>query len=537
MESNLTSNISPGNPQRLFADDNEEVNSDDATWILTSAFIIFTMQSGFGLLESGLVSRKNEVNIMVKNAVDVIFGGLAYWLFGFALSFGDGSGSNAFSGMGMFLTEATDNERMGYVYSRYFFQLSFATTATTIVSGAMAERTNLKAYTAFSFFNTLTYCFPAHWIWAENGWLKELGAIDIAGSSAVHVVGGVSGLVATIFLKPRTGIFKRDSHGRRENVSQMASPTNVLLGTFMLWWGWLGFNCGSTFGISGEKWKLAARSAVCTINASIGGGIVGMFYSYIFYKNKLDIQIFVTGLLGGLVGVTAVCAITRPSFALVVGLVGGLVACASSNILARLHIDDPVGCVPVHLCSGVWSLIAVALFLEVDESGSYTSRPAKLFQGRWMLLGAQVALTVSCGLWSACITLILLTSINALIPVRMSLQDELKGSDMCEHGIALQEECRGRSAYGSRAVPRTDWAVQNSVQENGPEDSNSSISNQSMAEQGSTISETVNEAEGKEGAFVRSRSRVSEEQNPSVASCDDHEETNEQFNQGFSISF
>lgn len=153
----------------------DEVNSDDATWILTSAFIIFTMQSGFGLLESGLVSRKNEVNIMVKNAVDVIFGGLAYWMFGFAFSFGDDSRTNAFSGMGMFFTEADDNVNMGYIYSRYFFQLSFATTATTIVSGAMAERTDLKAYTAFSFFNTLTYCFPAHWVWAENGWLKKLG--------------------------------------------------------------------------------------------------------------------------------------------------------------------------------------------------------------------------------------------------------------------------------------------------------------------------------------------------------------------------
>ena len=174
MDSNITTDLSP-KKETLSSDPSEEVNSDDATWILTSAFIIFTMQPGFGLLESGLVSRKNEANIMVKNAVDVIIGGLAYWVFGYALSFGEDAGTNAFSGMGMFLTEANDNERMGYVYSRYFFQLSFATTATTIVSGAMAERTNLKAYTAFSFLNTLTYCFPAHWVWAENGWLKELG--------------------------------------------------------------------------------------------------------------------------------------------------------------------------------------------------------------------------------------------------------------------------------------------------------------------------------------------------------------------------
>ena len=232
----------------------DAIGSDDATWILTSAFIIFTMQSGFGLLESGMVSQKNEANIMVKNAVDVIYGGLAYWLFGFAVSFGSEGRGNAFLGLGSFLTDAGE-DTMGQVFSKYFFQLSFSTTATTIVSGAMAERTNLKAYILYSFLNTLTYCFPAHWIWDKRGWLCELGAVDIAGCSAVHLVGGVSGLVATLMLKPRTGRFDRDGPP-----TEMASPTNVLLGTFMLWWGWLGFNCGSTFGISGHKWKLASRS-------------------------------------------------------------------------------------------------------------------------------------------------------------------------------------------------------------------------------------------------------------------------------------
>ena len=240
------------NSSRLLYSTTDEIHSDDATWILTSAFIIFTMQSGFGLLESGLVSRKNEVNIMVKNAIDVIFGGLAYWIFGFSFSFGDIKRSNGYTGVGKFFTDAEVDE-MGSVFAKYFFQLSFATTATTIVSGALAERTNLKAYMAFSFFNTSTFCFPAHWIWSHNGWLKKLGAIDIAGSSAVHIVGGASGLVATLYLGPRLGCFR----GRLFN--SMASPTNVILGTFMLWWGWLGFNCGSTFGITGSKWKLAAR--------------------------------------------------------------------------------------------------------------------------------------------------------------------------------------------------------------------------------------------------------------------------------------
>ena len=254
----LTSTVAPPT-NRHDGDDTvgDEIGSDDATWILTSAFIIFTMQSGFGLLESGMVSRKNEANIMVKNAVDVIYGGLSYWLFGFAFSFGKDDHGNSFSGLGYFLTD-TDESKMGQVFSRYFFQLSFSTTATTIVSGAMAERTNLKAYTMYSFLNTLTYSFPAHWIWNEHGWLRKMGAVDIAGCGAVHLVGGVSGLVATLMLKPRIGRFDKNAPSK-----QMASPTNVLLGTFMLWWGWLGFNCGSTFGISGMKWKLASRYDGC----------------------------------------------------------------------------------------------------------------------------------------------------------------------------------------------------------------------------------------------------------------------------------
>ena len=228
------------------------IGNEDATWILTNSFIILTMQSGFGLLESGMVSLKNEANIMVKNAVDVIFGGLSYWMFGFAFSFGIINRNNPFCGLGFFMTDADESE-MGRVYAEYFFQFSFATTATTIVSGAMAERINLKAYILYSFLNTLTYSFPAHWIWDENGWLRTMGAVDIAGCGAVHLVGGVSGLVATLMLKPRIGRFDGSLP------KQMASPTNVLLGTFMLWWGWLGFNCGSTFGISGMKWKLASR--------------------------------------------------------------------------------------------------------------------------------------------------------------------------------------------------------------------------------------------------------------------------------------
>lgn len=177
----------------------------------------------------GMVSRKNEANIMVKNAVDVIFGGLGFWMFGFAFTFGNDRGANPFSGYGSFFTDA-EEMRMGDVFALYCFQASFATTATTIVSGAVAERMNLKAYIIFAFTNTLTYCFPAHWVWGENGWLKTMGVVDMGGASPVHLVGGVAGLVATIMLKPRLGRFKSVLGGGAPLRLNMGSPTNVLLG-------------------------------------------------------------------------------------------------------------------------------------------------------------------------------------------------------------------------------------------------------------------------------------------------------------------
>ena len=167
---------------------------------------------------------------MVKNAVDVIFGGITYWLYGYGLCFGMAPGSNPFVGWGNFAVDSDNPDEMGFLYSNFIFQLSFATTATTIVSGAMAERTKLSAYIAFSFLNTIVYCVPAHWIWGENGFLAQLGVIDIAGSSAVHLIGAVSGLVATLLLKPRIGRYKNS-----RSAPQMGNPTNALVGMFMLW--------------------------------------------------------------------------------------------------------------------------------------------------------------------------------------------------------------------------------------------------------------------------------------------------------------
>ena len=207
----------------------------------------------------GMVTIKNETNIMVKNAIDIIFSGLSFWIVGFGLSFGVDEGTNAFAGIGYFITEVSIDQ--GEVYSMYFFQMALASTATTIVSGAMAERTNLKAYMLYSFVSTLSTCFPTHWIWGKNGFLRELGVIDIAGCSGVHLVGGAAGLAAAVMLGPRLGRFEDD-----KKRPQPCSMTNVLLGTFMLWWGWLGFNCGSTFGISGGKFVVMYLSQGWFVN-------------------------------------------------------------------------------------------------------------------------------------------------------------------------------------------------------------------------------------------------------------------------------
>ena len=176
------------------------------------------------------MSRKNEVNIMVKNAADVVFGGISYWLFGFGLSFGMDTGTNPFCGVGYFFVDSDDDNTMGVLFSTFVFQLSFATTATTIVSGAMAERTKLTSYIVFSFFNTLVYCIPAHWMWGHNGFLKQVGAIDIAGSGCVHLVGGMSALVGTAMLKPRIGRFDEGT-----DCPSLGNPVNSIIGMFMLW--------------------------------------------------------------------------------------------------------------------------------------------------------------------------------------------------------------------------------------------------------------------------------------------------------------
>ncbi|KAJ8029856.1 Ammonium transporter 1 member 1 [Holothuria leucospilota] len=399
-----------------------------------------------------MVSRKNEVNIMVKNSVDVIFGGLSYWIFGYAFSFGTDPGTNWFCGIGMFFTDSDDIENMGWIFAKFVFQASFATTATTIVSGAMAERTKLESYCLVSLFNTLIYCFPAHWVWAEEGIFFQMGAIDIAGAGAVHLVGGITGLIATIMLKPRRGRFD----GSRS--AEMSNPTNAILGMFMLWWGWLGFNCGSTFGISGGKWKLATRAAVTTLTASIGGGVTGIIGSRIVKPmgRKFDISFLNNGVLGGLVAITSLCALARPWEGLLIGTVGGLLAIFSPWAIEKMKIDDPVGVVGVHAVAAVWGLLSAGIFAEPDTIEAFNDRRGLIYGGGFELLGIQLLMSVTIIVWTALSSYLLLYIVDKSVGLRCSVEHEILGADIVEHGInnTTQEERKNISReFASLGLP------------------------------------------------------------------------------------
>ncbi|CAG5123790.1 unnamed protein product [Candidula unifasciata] len=443
-------------PKRSMFEARDAASWDDATWILTSSFIIFTMQSGFGLLESGSVSSKNEVNIMAKNVADVIFGGISYWMLGYGFSFGDGSGTNGFCGIGKFFIDPEDSV-MGEEFSRFVFQSSFATTATTIVSGAIAERTRYLAYIVFSFFNTFVFCFPAHWVWSKHGWLNKLGVVDVAGDGPVHLVGGATSLIATIIIKPRAKRFTpEDDH-------QMGSPTGALLGLFILWWGWLAFNCGSTYGISGGKWKMAARAAATTLMAASTGGVAGFGCSYIVNNRKFHIPQIINGVLGGLVSITASCAVTGIWESLVIGAIGGVLVMASDALLVKLHIDDPVSAIPVHGVGGIWGLIAAGLFTHKDNITQNFSRTHGLVKGGgFYLLGVQMLAVVVITAWSMAASGLVLVILDKTMGLRLTPEEEEIGSDFIEHNIrSLNARCKSEIMSSAIAELETNGTVLN----------------------------------------------------------------------------
>ncbi|XP_055919663.1 putative ammonium transporter 3 [Eupeodes corollae] len=409
-----------------------DISVDDATWVLSSSFIIFTMQTGFGMLESGCVSVKNEANIMMKNIVDIVLGGFTYWLVGYGISFGRGTLSNPFIAIGDFLTDPPMGDPlMGQILTAFLFQLSFATTATTIVSGAMAERTNFKAYCLYSLLNPIIYCVSAGWVWGEHGFLNNLGVVDIAGSGPVHLIGGASAFAAAVMLGPRLGRYAKGT-----DPLPLGSPVNTILGLFLLWWGWLVFNSGSTYGVSGEKWQYASRAAVVTMLGSFGGGIASVGYSMFRHSGRIDVIDLVNGILGALVSITAGCFLYRAWEAILIGSLGALLCCLVMPLFDRFHVDDPVGASAVHGVCGIWGVLAVGLFAGDPTPLGTTKGRLGLFKGGGFdLLGIQAITALCLACWGICSTFLLLYVVNKIIPIRMDHDEELEGADYADHRI------------------------------------------------------------------------------------------------------
>lgn len=384
----------------LTTDYENEQWKDDATWILTSSFVILTMQSGFGLLEIGSSTAGNEVNTMLKNVADILFGSLAWYLIGYGISVGEPS--NWFMGMGDFMPDGDSNYSVdsGVLYCVYLFQLSFAATSATIVSGCIAMRMKFEVYCIFAFYAVVVYSFVAHWVWASNGWLAQVGFHDFAGGGAVHLHGAINGIIAILFVGPRRGRF---DGSRPESDFHESSPTSMIFGLFMLWWGWIGFNCGSTFGITEDKWIVAARAGVNTINASAGGGIAALIYSkWITNGRHVRPVDVVNGILAGLVASSPTCAVVHTYDSLYIGFIACWAGNLTNDFLVKkiLKLDDPVGALGVHGTGSICGLMAVGLLADSKLPGVDIVGNGLLRGGGFELLCLQVLGMLAITFWS-----------------------------------------------------------------------------------------------------------------------------------------
>ncbi|MFH1638852.1 MAG: ammonium transporter [Chloroflexota bacterium] len=401
----------------------EIVMSVNTMWVLFTGFLVFFMQLGFGMLEAGLIRVKNVTNIMVKNILDFCIASIAFWAVGYALMYGAG---NIFFGTTFMFLKGIPETTSGVPTMAYwFFQLCFAGAAATIVAGGVAERTKFTAYLICSVILTaFIYPVVGHWIWG-NGYLARLGMLDYAGSSVVHSVGGWAALVGTMMLGPRLGKYNKDG-----SANAIVGHSLVLanIGLWILWLGWFGFNPGSS--LSGMQVGLNARVAVNTNAAAAAAAIVSLVLSRIS-TGKWDLGLTTNGVLAGLVAITAPCAYVSMSSAIMIGAAGGAIMTWAVSFLDKIHVDDPVGAIPVHLFNGVWGTLSVGLFHETR---------GLLFGGGFSQLGAQAFGAVCVALWVLASTFVLFWTIKHTVGLRVSAEEELKGLDIGEHGSVAYPE-------------------------------------------------------------------------------------------------
>ncbi len=384
-------------------------------WMLLSGILVFFMQAGFTLVESGMTQSKNAVNIAMKNILDICIGSLTYWLVGYSLMYGDTSNGWFFWG-GLFQGEGAD----------LFFQTMFAATAATIVSGAIAGRTKYSTYAIFSVVMTaIIYPIAGGWQWQGSGWLTEMGFIDFAGSSIVHAVGGFAALVAAYMVGPRIGKYVDGKIFAIPGHNQILAT----LGVFVLWLGWFGFNGGSQLAWGGDD-AVAASAVIVATNLAAAAGALGALITTWFYYGKPNLGMTLNGALAGLVSITAGCGNMTDGGAVLAGLVGGILVVFSIEFIEKkLKIDDAIGAASVHGVAGFWGTIVIGLW-GVDGDTAIG-----LFNGGGAdQLIAQTTGAFAYAIWAVVLSFVVFGILKATIGLRVTEKEELQGLDISEHG-------------------------------------------------------------------------------------------------------
>ncbi len=407
----------------------------DVTWTLVAAILVFFMQAGFALCEAGLTRAKNTGNILMKNMMDFCIGVPCFWLIGFGIMF---------AGDGLFLRDFDPLIRGDYDFGTLptwcyaIFQTVFCATAATIVSGSMAERTNFKAYCIYSAaISLVVYPISGHWIWG-GGWLSGLGFHDFAGSTCVHMVGGLIACLGAAMLGPRIGKYGKDGKARAIPGHNM---TAMALGVFILWFCWFGFNGGSTVAMSSDSdMELASLVMFNTNLAAAVATVAAMIFTWIRY-GKPDVSMTFNAALAGLVAITAGCDCLTPVGAFFIGLVAGLIVVISVEFFDnKAKIDDPVGAVSVHMVNGIWGTVAVGLF----SNGGNGVMPGLFYGGGAVQLGTQLMGIMSVTAYVLIVMFIIFKLIDKAVGLRVPAQVEIDGLDIHEHGLT--------SAYSGFAI-------------------------------------------------------------------------------------
>src|SRR6266540_6139344 len=410
-------------------------------WVVVAAVLVMFMQAGFAFLEAGLTRMKNVGHIAAKNVLVLAIASIVYYLVGFGIAFGDG-GNGLFGGSGfvpsvdsLLTIGAAPFSWFGSIPAAagYLFEVVFAAVSLAIVWGAMAERTRLWVYFAFGIAFTLIYSLVSHWIWSPDGWLFAKGMQDFAGSTVVHYQGALAGLAGAILLGPRIGKFGADGKPNAIPGHNMAYTT---LGVLILWFGWFGFNPGSTLGVvTGDRIGYFAYVALTTNVAAAAGAIGGVATAWLVLR-KPDLSMMLNGVIAALVAITAASGFVAPWAAIVIGAVAGSVAVVGVLAIERIRIDDPIGAVAVHGMAGVWGTLATGIFaVPALASNLATGSGGLWYTGSFHQLGVQALGLVAVGAFTFSMSFGSLWLMKRTFGIRVEPEVETAGLDVSEHGM------------------------------------------------------------------------------------------------------